>query len=714
MGGWSCCSGRFARAVTILAFFLAPQVAFAQDVIPPVDCIFPAQPVILDPVVTVAPGGSQASCQLDSHCPGGQHCGGVTTFSAGQCRTGGLEVRENIHYVSGNTLDLALTIPRCTQITEVTGAGAPFNCTGFDCSAPGTWYVASETPTTYAGGPARRLVLRIGYPTFGDGQSFPIRVTARSVRTLSGPFATYPVSHEFMLATVAAVNAPVQITLGETAMRNQFVSTVYHLFGDFGLLSADPLDDDDPSNDADPRHRIAYDVDWSELSYFDGRYHGTDIRVQNGSIAFNVKFTGDAPLCDGPVWVGGRFTLVPAGDSVEIAWQQGPYVAHNISAACALLTLGLGEIVAEIYAAVEGIDDQVLASFLPRFEEGLGAGEDGKILICPLCKVQDVRITTGRIDIVMVPPIDRVRVDVSTTNYRDATDDPRGHGLALPPEFQVAVAPAGLYTSCITANGTRASVCPSFPLDAAGTFNWLGDRIPIPSPWVSTPNGPAYYATRHGAWNRLLGVSRNPETLSLPAAGFDVGVLLARLGTGSTSELRRKVTAGCAISQTGTARNFLAFGVNDVPSVGPEAPTAGKLAASVLLADTASQSNVLFGDVSRCPRDPSVVLAPVPDSDGDGVHDDTDNCRLVVNPRRPDGSAQPDSDGDGYGNACDADLSNDGVVNFVDLAAFKASFLQTGGNLPADLNGDGAVNFLDLALLKKSMFLPPGPGALAP
>jgi len=69
--------------------------------------------------------------------------------------------------------------------------------------------------------------------------------------------------------------------------------------------------------------------------------------------------------------------------------------------------------------------------------------------------------------------------------------------------------------------------------------------------------------------------------------------------------------------------------------------------------------------------------------------------------------AQRDTDGDGIGNACDADLNNDCIVNFIDLGAMKAVFFTNDPD--ADMNGDGSVNFLDLARLKAGFFQPPGP-----
>ena len=92
-----------------------------------------------------------------------------------------------------------------------------------------------------------------------------------------------------------------------------------------------------------------------------------------------------------------------------------------------------------------------------------------------------------------------------------------------------------------------------------------------------------------------------------------------------------------------------------------------------------------------------------PDSDSDGVPDSVDNCTLVANPD------QRDSNGDGIGNACDADITDDCVVNFLDLGSIKLRFFTTDPD--SDFSGDGIVNFIDLAVMKEGFFAPPGPSA---
>ncbi len=88
------------------------------------------------------------------------------------------------------------------------------------------------------------------------------------------------------------------------------------------------------------------------------------------------------------------------------------------------------------------------------------------------------------------------------------------------------------------------------------------------------------------------------------------------------------------------------------------------------------------------------VCAVDQDSDDDGVWDYEDNCPLT------DNSDQWDGDGDGIGNACDCDLSNDGTVNMGDFALLRG-FWGT-SDPTADFNADGNVNMGDFGTFRSS------------
>ncbi len=96
-----------------------------------------------------------------------------------------------------------------------------------------------------------------------------------------------------------------------------------------------------------------------------------------------------------------------------------------------------------------------------------------------------------------------------------------------------------------------------------------------------------------------------------------------------------------------------------------------------------------------------------PDTDGDNVFDVYDNCTLVAN------ADQRDTDSDGYGNLCDPDFDNNGIVNFLDLSSWTPNF-GTSSTGDLDLNGDGVLNFLDFSILTSFFQMPPGPSGIAP
>jgi len=99
------------------------------------------------------------------------------------------------------------------------------------------------------------------------------------------------------------------------------------------------------------------------------------------------------------------------------------------------------------------------------------------------------------------------------------------------------------------------------------------------------------------------------------------------------------------------------------------------------------------------------------DTDGDGIVDGNDNCILVPN------NNQIDTNGDGYGNTCDADLNGDVMVNNRDFSAFSFSFGSRLGdvnyNADADFNSDGIINNRDFSVFNFLYLKPPGPSAKA-
>jgi hypothetical protein len=102
----------------------------------------------------------------------------------------------------------------------------------------------------------------------------------------------------------------------------------------------------------------------------------------------------------------------------------------------------------------------------------------------------------------------------------------------------------------------------------------------------------------------------------------------------------------------------------------------------------------------------TVEVRVITDADGDMIDDGMDNCLGTAN------ADQRDSDGDGYGNWCDADLNNDLKVNFGDLALFRTRFGTSNGD--TDFDGNGIMNFSDLARFRTLFGRPPGPSARAP
>ena len=104
-------------------------------------------------------------------------------------------------------------------------------------------------------------------------------------------------------------------------------------------------------------------------------------------------------------------------------------------------------------------------------------------------------------------------------------------------------------------------------------------------------------------------------------------------------------------------------------------------------------------------------LVTVGDTDGDGILDPSDNCRLTANP------LQQDANADGYGNICDADINNSGTVTTADFGLLRSVLGQAAGSsataAASDMNSSGTVTTADFGLLRARLGTTPGPSGLA-
>jgi len=96
-----------------------------------------------------------------------------------------------------------------------------------------------------------------------------------------------------------------------------------------------------------------------------------------------------------------------------------------------------------------------------------------------------------------------------------------------------------------------------------------------------------------------------------------------------------------------------------------------------------------------------------PDDDNDGKADNEDNCILVEN------QDQTDDDNDGYGNACDGDLNQNGYANPQDYPLFAQDMYMApqNRNHGADIDSNGIIDFDDWALFTGLHYKPLGPSA---
>ena len=163
----------------------------------------------------------------------------------------------------------------------------------------------------------------------------------------------------------------------------------------------------------------------------------------------------------------------------------------------------------------------------------------------------------------------------------------------------------------------------------------------------------------------------------------------------------------------------IVLGATYTTQIAPRSPLLAPASAAVdggqvipNVTDTFSGSGPDLGAWERGVALPVYGVRPAPDTDTDGIADAIDNCRLESNPN------QQDADNDGYGNPCDPDLNNSGLVTAADFAILRSvlglSASSSATAAAADLNNSGLVTTADFAILRTRLNTAPGPSGLAP
>jgi uncharacterized protein (TIGR03790 family) len=218
--------------------------------------------------------------------------------------------------------------------------------------------------------------------------------------------------------------------------------------------------------------------------------------------------------------------------------------------------------------------------------------------------------------------------------------------------------------------------------------------------------GPPYFGTIAG---RLYPGTFGPRALTVALVSFDGRTFTSppRYGQSLAADLIHLGAAGAAAhasepTLSGVAKPYLllreyALGTKAVEAFYRSVPYLG-------------WTNVYVGDPLMTISHP--VAARPDDQDGDGVPDARDDCRDIPNPD------QRDTDGDGYGNLCDADLDGDGWVSTSwglpdrpgDVERIALTARAFGYDADQDLDGDGKVDVRDVSLAYVMLLQRPGPG----
>jgi hypothetical protein len=175
----------------------------------------------------------------------------------------------------------------------------------------------------------------------------------------------------------------------------------------------------------------------------------------------------------------------------------------------------------------------------------------------------------------------------------------------------------------------------------------------------------------------------------------------AEVEPGPFNVYRGTITTGVAFTYNQSCYVYLSPGTSTTDTLTP--PVGQALYYLVSRKEATCNESNLGQDGAGADR-PNLAYCPLPapDSDGDGVADNLDNCPTVYNPSQSDvdgdnrgddcdncptvyNPTQVDTDGDGLGDECDPDIDNDGIPNALD----NCPYVPNPDQLDSDNDGIG-------------------------
>lgn len=249
------------------------------------------------------------------------------------------------------------------------------------------------------------------------------------------------------------------------------------------------------------------------------------------------------------------------------------------------------------------------------------------------------------------------------------------------------------------ANAREAGIVPVIAAGNNGSANQIASPACVPGAVsvgavYDSDLGPVGYGSRCSdeftGPDQLACFSNRASFLTLVAPG--VRVKAAGITMSGTSQATPHVSGAIAALQS----------INAFPDDSPDETIQRLQETGIPVFDPESGQTFFRIDLEAASVD--LFQAP-PDSDGDGIADNQDNCTTIANP------SQLDTDNDLIGNACDPDFNQNGIVDPFDFAKLKACFGSTACP-DQDLNGNDIVDPFDFAQLKAMFGKPPGPSGL--